>query len=381
MDKFTLLAANAVTLTVFAVSYAAAFHNMKGGRYWRIWIIANLVIAGALVFYISEAALPAPVVFLVPNGLLLIGFALHWNAARQFNRSRASRLRLWLPPVILCLTSVPAILSGTYGMTYTITNIMLAFLAFGTAREYARGTGDRLSSRHGLTAAYGLICLSFSVRIVQGFAEWQHMGIGLPDDLLLTFHLIVALVYVSASGAFTLALAFERAVAEQRDAAHRDPLTGVFNRREFELRLKSMLKRERRSEFAVLQFDLDHFKRVNDRFGHVAGDEALKLSADLIRWCLRDEDCLARLGGEEFAALLPDISREDAIRIAESIRETVAGTPLDFAPGDFRLTVSAGVYHGTGDDMCHKGLMRRVDEGLYQSKNAGRNRISVASAA
>ncbi len=381
MDKFTLLAANAVILTVFSVSYAAAFHGMKRARYWRTWAAANLVLAAALLVYIFEAGLPAPVVFLVPNGLLLIGFALHWEAARMFEGAPAVRHSLWLPLLALALTGLPAIVTSNYGMTFTVTNIMLSVLAFATAWEYVRMQQHRLSSRYGLAFAYGLIGVSFSVRILQGVTVGSDMGIGLPDDLLLTFHLIVALVFVSASGAFSLAIAFERAVAEQREAAHRDPLTGVYNRREFELRLKALLSKKDRSIFAILQFDLDHFKQVNDRFGHVAGDEALQLCADLMKWRLPKESCLARLGGEEFAALLPGITLDDSLAIAESIRATIADTPLDFALDGFHLTISAGVYHGTGANLSHKELMRKVDEGLYRAKNGGRNRVSIADAA
>jgi len=354
---------------------------MKRARYWRTWTVANLVLAAALMFYITEAELPAVVVFLVPNGLLLAGFALHWNAARQFTGRKPCRARIWLPVAILIATGLPAIAMNNYGLTYTVTNILLTALAFGTAREYSGMKATRLSSRHGLTLAYVLIGTSFLVRVFQGVAEWRNMGIGLPDDVILTFHLLISLIYVSASGAFSLAIAFEQAVAEQREAAHRDPLTGVYNRREFELRLKALLCDETRQAFAVLQFDLDHFKQVNDRFGHVAGDEALQYCADLIKWHLREDDCLARLGGEEFAAILPEISQEEAVRIAEAIRESVAQARLDFAPAEFRLTLSAGVYHGTGNDLGHKALMRRVDQGLYRSKNTGRNRVCLADAA
>lgn len=381
MDKFTLLAANAVILVMFSIAFLVAFRDMKRARYWRTWTIANLVLASALMFYITEADLPAVVVFLVPNGLLLVGFALHWNAARQFTGCKLCRARIWTPVGILIVTGLPALAMNNYGLTYTVTNVMLSVLAFGTAREYYGMKANHLSSRHGLTLAYVLIGISFLVRVFQGIAEWQNMGIGLPDDVILTFHLLIALIYVSASGAFSLAIAFERAVAEQREAAHRDPLTGVYNRREFELRLKALLSNEARKAFAVLQFDLDHFKQVNDRFGHVAGDEALQYCADLIKFHLREDDCLARLGGEEFAAILPEISQDEAVRIAEAIRQSVAEARLDFAPAEFRLTLSAGVYHGTGGDLGHKGLMRRVDQGLYQSKNSGRNRVCLADAA
>ena len=181
---------------------------MKRARYWRTWTVANLVLATALVFYVVEAHLPAAIVFLVPNGLLLLGFALHWNAARQFAGCKLCNFRIWAPLVILIAATLPALAMNTYGLTYTVTNVLLSGLAFGTAREYSSMKATRLSSRHGLTLAYVLVGISFLARVFQGIAEWQHMGVGLPDDVILTFHLLIGLIYVSANGAFSLAIAF-----------------------------------------------------------------------------------------------------------------------------------------------------------------------------
>lgn len=381
VDKFTLMAANAVILIVFSVAYIAAFWDMKRARYWRTWTLANLAFATSLLAYIFAAVQPGIWVSLASNSLALIGFSLYWNAARQFGGCEFCRAHVWLPLTILAVTSLLTITMNNPGLTYCVTNLMLAVLAFRTAREYAGMKGDRFSSRHGLAFANAFIGISFSIQAIQGLVSGHYMATGPANDILLPFHLIVILVYVSTGGAFSLAIAYERAVTEQREAAHRDPLTGVYNRREFELRLKALLAEQSRVPFALLQFDLDHFKGVNDRFGHVAGDEALQLCADIIKWHLRDDDCLARLGGEEFAALLPDISKEEAIRIAETIRRSVADTRLDFAPSDFRMTLSAGVYQGTGHELTHKALMRCVDRGLYRSKNSGRNRVCIAEAA
>lgn len=381
MDKLTLLTANAVILSVFSVCFLVAYRHKKNAGYCATWALANLMLAAALVFWILEANLPTSIVCLVPNGLLLAGFALHWSAARDFVGRRNTKIRVLAPVAILCIISAPALATESYGVIYTMTNVMLVILAFGTSLEYLSNRFEGLSSRHGLAVGYALIAASFGIRALQGIAEGRAMSIGQPDDILLTIHLIVVLIYVSTSGAFSLAIAYEHTAAEHRNEAHRDPLTGAYNRREFELRLRALLATRDRPPFAVLQFDLDHFKRVNDRFGHVAGDEALQLCADLIKWNLRDIDCLARLGGEEFSAILPNVSQVDALKIAENIRRTVAQTSLDFAPGDFHLTLSAGVYHGTGEGLSYKKLMQVVDEGLYLSKNTGRNRISLAEAA
>ncbi|WP_417686089.1 GGDEF domain-containing protein [Roseibium sp.] len=380
MDKFSLLAANSIILTVFAVAFLAAFHDTRRTHFWRPWVTANLLAAGAFVFYITEQSLPEILAFIVPNGLLIAAFALYNQGAMQFNGRGPCKLRLWIPLALMGATSVPAHFTHNYALTYSLTNLLLAFLAFSTAAEYWSGRSDGLSSRYGLAISFSLAGTSFGLRVIQGLVEGNVVAIGLPHDTLLTIHLVNALIFVTASGAFSLALVFERKTAEQREAAHRDPLTGTFNRREFTLRLKDILASPSRRPFAVIQFDLDYFKSVNDRYGHGAGDEALQLCADVMQWHLRETDCLARIGGEEFAALLPDVSHEETLEIAERIRETIAATPLHFAPDDVRLTLSAGIYHGQGCGLDHKELMRLADRELYRSKHDGRNRISSSTA-
>ncbi|MEP2437804.1 MAG: GGDEF domain-containing protein [Roseibium sp.] len=377
MDKFSLLAANCLILTVFSVSFLTAFHDMKRERFWRTWVSGNLFLAAALFFYILDTGLPEMLAFIVPNGLMIAAFARYNQGAMQFNDQKVCYLRLLIPMGIMLATSLPAHISQNYALTYTVTNLMLAFLATATAAEYWSRRADGLSSRYGLAFSFMLIAASFALRVAQGIGTESNQIFGLTNEFLLPVHLMIALVFVTTSGAFSLSLAFERKSAEQQDAAHRDPLTGTFNRREFTLRLKELLQQPERGNFAVVQFDLDHFKSVNDRFGHGAGDEALQICTDIMQWHLREEDCLARVGGEEFAALMPEISHSEALEIAERIRATIADTPLHFAPEDVRLTLSAGIYHGKGDGMDHKQLLELADDGLYESKHAGRNRVSL----
>lgn len=380
MDTFSLLAANFLILSVFAISFLAAFHDMKQVRYWRTWTFANIFLGAAMIVYIFESELPRLLVILVPNGLQLVAFLLFSQAARQFNGLRVSRARNWIVPIVLVSTGLVSHASGNFSLSYIATNLILTVLSFDTAREYLRLRSDGLSSRYGLSLSFALAGVSSALHVVQGLLAGRSLGLGLPDDLLMSVHLAISLIFVTACGAFSLALAFERKTAEQREAAHRDPLTGAFNRREFTQRLKALLSGPVVTPFALVQFDLDHFKSVNDRYGHGAGDEALQLCSDIMQWHLRDEDCLARIGGEEFAALMPQISHEEALGIAERIRRTVAEMPLHFAGDGVRITLSAGVYHGTGDGLDHKQLLKLADDGLYQSKNSGRNRISLVGA-
>lgn len=150
-----------------------------------------------------------------------------------------------------------------------------------------------------------------------------------------------------------------------------DPLTTIYNRRFFMQMLEQEMERTRRygKSFSVIMLDLDHFKKINDRFGHAAGDKVLKSVADMIQGRIRKTDCLARWGGEEFIILLPETSVEDAASLAEELREQLSSMTI---PEVGRVTASFGVAGYRSSDTIDTILMR-ADSMLYEAKDAGRN--------
>lgn len=155
-----------------------------------------------------------------------------------------------------------------------------------------------------------------------------------------------------------------------------DALTGLPNRRDFSER---MTEEFRRAELflqpvCVAMVDIDHFKRVTDKFGHAAGDQALIEIARRLRGASRSGDLVARLGGEEFAVLLPNASADDARALCELLREAVAATPVSLANAVHRVTISIGVTTYVAPESTHDALSR-ADMRFYSSKTAGRNRV------
>ncbi|WP_315315990.1 diguanylate cyclase [Pantoea vagans] len=161
-------------------------------------------------------------------------------------------------------------------------------------------------------------------------------------------------------------------LAALNDEAMTDPLTGLCNRRGF-----SALAAQAESEHeqCVIAIDIDHFKKINDWYGHDAGDAVLVSLAALLRQACRTGDIVSRFGGEEFILLLPDTTLAEAARTAERIRETVCATTFPFAG---TMTISAGV--ASRDDLSRdrEALLRRADEALYEAKAAGRNTVIIA---
>ena len=174
-----------------------------------------------------------------------------------------------------------------------------------------------------------------------------------------------------------LRLAEERA----RSLAITDPLTEIFNRRHFFAMLEGEISRVHRYQggFGLLMLDIDHFKNVNDEYGHQVGDQVLRAVAALGKASLRDIDTVARYGGEEFVALLPETSLENTLLAAERLRQKLETTPILTAAGPVSITASLGVtiYHETLDKTA-ESVLERADLALYQAKELGRNRVFAA---
>lgn len=162
--------------------------------------------------------------------------------------------------------------------------------------------------------------------------------------------------------------------------ANTDSLTGLPSRRFFMNQLASELARRQRygHPLSLLMLDLDHFKQINDQWGHAVGDDALRLFADSVQCCLRTQDVAGRLGGEEFAILLPETGENVARPVAERIRARMEHAAISTPQGNCTATVSIGVTEAVdGDDL--ESLLHRADEALYAAKQGGRNRV-VSSA-
>lgn len=157
-----------------------------------------------------------------------------------------------------------------------------------------------------------------------------------------------------------------------------DPLTGLNNYRHFHQALDQEMERSRRSGQAccLLLVDLDHFKAVNDEYGHEVGNLVLIQTAQLIRQSLRKLDIPCRYGGEEFTLILPNTALRDALMVAERVRSLIATTPLKFDGGSLALTASIGVdIFNRQDDDTVETFTARVDAQLYRAKESGRDRV------
>ncbi len=207
---------------------------------------------------------------------------------------------------------------------------------------------------------------------------WHQDGGGFPVSLTVT--------PVLKNGVRVGAVVVFQDISERQAHAHQmrrlattDSLTGVNNRRHFLHQLEQELARHQRygEAAALLMLDLDHFKQVNDEFGHAAGDSVLKAFTASAQAILRRSDHLGRLGGEEFAILLPDTDAEGARELAERLRQMIDDTPVETAAGMIHYSVSIGIALFTRADGNADALLARADHALYRAKHGGRNRVEM----
>ncbi|MFF5075555.1 GGDEF domain-containing protein [Actinoplanes sp. NPDC000266] len=184
--------------------------------------------------------------------------------------------------------------------------------------------------------------------------------------------------HLFAADRAALAEQLRQAVREQQRLAVTDSLTGLHNRRHFTEKLAGLQAGGALHPAGLFVVDLDHFKTINDTYGHLHGDVVLREAAARLSAALRPADLVARWGGEEFVVLLPQTTEAEAAAIAERVRQQIADRPVLLPTGPVPITASIGVAnsrHGGDDDM----LVERADQALYEAKRSGRNRVAVAS--
>jgi diguanylate cyclase (GGDEF)-like protein len=201
--------------------------------------------------------------------------------------------------------------------------------------------------------------------------------VALASGWIAVFTLEVML-YIVGTAFIVLVLSKERSVRIHKDAASTDELTGLLNRRGFLAAAQAIVARfeKKREPLTVLMFDLDHFKKINDRFGHATGDHTLRLFALIAGLNMRTSDVLGRLGGEEFVAILPGAVKDAAVA-AERVRLAFQAAAVTVADQQISATVSIGAASGApGTEVA--ALIAAADRALYKAKEAGRNRLVLA---
>lgn len=189
----------------------------------------------------------------------------------------------------------------------------------------------------------------------------------------------ICLMVYDVTDIATSRLALEKANAQLEKLSMTDRLTGLMNRGTWENLIDAEFERNRRygNSVTLVMFDIDHFKPVNDTHGHLAGDEVIKFTANVLMENLRQSDYAGRYGGEEFGIILPETDAPGALTICERIRQAIANSTVNTSGADIRYTVSIGIAPLTDNPENYMQWLKQADEALYAAKKNGRNKVVV----
>ncbi len=378
LDVPTLLAVEAFIAAVSAAMILVGCPRRQRGRGCIWWVLGALSAAASVLLILIGITQGIPILVLLADLGFALSPAFYWAGARTFaGRQVSYPLMLTGFAIMAILHLVPALRPAPWWQMAVLFAITAAYLLSG-AVELALSR-EKMRARWvlaALLAVHGLLFIAGSAEALTGMLQAE----ALPP-LSSWFGLVhfESIVFSMGSAVFVIAFVRELSEAEQRKVAEADALTGVSTRRAFLNAMTGALERSRNGGMpaSVVVFDLDHFKSVNDRHGHVVGDAVLRLFADTVRAALRRGDWIGRIGGEEFALLLPETSLSAALEVADRVRamfEIAARSVDGLALG---TTVSAGVATSSAGSTV-QSLLVAADDGLYRAKAKGRNRVEAA---
>ena len=345
------------------------------------WGFADLMRAASVVLFGLHGSVPDVISIDLANAILFSSFAVTWTGARLFDGRSARPLGLIAGAVIwLVFCRIPGLMENNELRVLVSSSIVAAY-TWLTAYEFWRGRSEPLVSRWPaifmLFAHGSLFLLRTPLARVLPWSPTNEV-FGSVWLIVLSFE---ALLFTIALAFILLAMAKERTEFRHKTAAMVDPLTGIANRRAFLHESTLIMKRQTLDgrPGAVLLVDLDHFKSINDRFGHAIGDRVLQVFAESASANIRNSDVIGRLGGEEFAAVLYDVDRERALIMAERIRSAFAAAAVEVDGRPVMATVSVGMVFNEDSTFDISALLAQADQALYHAKERGRNRVEIAS--
>ena len=340
------------------------------------WGTAYLLGAASVALWSLASNMLGEAVSLALNAVGFVACGMVWNASRVFHGRKPNLLGLVLGAIawIAVVMTLPPAASM---MRMTIGAGIVAVYAALTATELWTERRRALQRRWPTMMVPVMHGFVLMLPILLGNLLHPH-DVRFAGSIWVTGFSVELVLYAVGTVFVIFMMVSERAVIAHKNAASMDPLTGMFNRRGFSEISSRLIEREANAgrPMTAMIFDIDHFKSINDRFGHPAGDEILKLFATVVVNTLRISDLSGRIGGEEFAALLP-CPLEEGVVAAERVREAFANSGIVVEDGPVDTTVSIGVAGGpAGTEL--EVLLAAADTALYQAKRSGRNRVEAA---
>ncbi|TNC09819.1 GGDEF domain-containing protein [Methylobacterium terricola] len=371
LDAPTLVTVTVFVTVVMGALYLLSWSQTRRTRALGFLGAAQVIGALAVTLFGLRGLSPDWLSVGVANAAMLLAFGLIWGGACSFEARRVPAGAIAAGPLVWLAACLVPPFAASLGARVILASAVAGLYCALAARTLWHHRGERLPSR----APAAILLASEALLIWARIPATLVLAVpptGTPTETAWVAALcFLALLYSVAVSVLFMALAKERLEAEQRRAAETDPLTGIANRRALAAEAGRALAA---GPTALLLFDLDHFKRVNDTFGHAVGDAVLVGFCTAAGQVLPAGAAFGRLGGEEFACLLPGAGPAEAVAAAESVRQAVAAMRPDLMP-DLSVTVSVGIARGSAEFETLLGL---ADRALYQAKAQGRDRVVLA---
>jgi diguanylate cyclase (GGDEF)-like protein len=367
-----------VTAILGALLVFAGLQN-SGVRAPTWWGAAFIIGSFGLGLISLRGTIPNWVSINAANALVLFSYSLLWAGARDFDGRRPLLVAMVAAPALWLIASATSPLVGNINLRVALMSALIATLSAFAAAEFWRGRAEPLMSRWPTICVLLVNVAAMAARIpvtllspLQGQSWINGTAFVLLSFATLLFTVVLAFLLLNMTK--------ERTELQHKVASLIDPLTGVPNRRAF---IKGANRRLARrggagARLAILLFDLDHFKKVNDQLGHGAGDSVLQLFAAAATATLGPGVLFGRIGGEEFAAVTAVDDLDEAVAMAERVRARFAAVAADHVTDDLMPSVSVGVTLAGDAQTTVTDLLAAADQALYRAKANGRNRVEFS---
>ncbi|MGO7215289.1 GGDEF domain-containing protein [Rhizobium ruizarguesonis] len=375
LDYNSLLLALGVSAACLAVTLMGSWLVRRSETVLLTATVGLVLVVSGIFIYSAYVNTPEKWLGVANFVLFHAGFATIWGAGKQFLTGRVSLLAIAIRALAATVFSVVPMLSGYDGLAFIADNLAIALLLFATARQYWLARAEAPAPLLGIAVLYTLTAISFVLCAAVLISDGKLVLGKAPSNWAEDLSLAVCIAGMTGIGALSLALHQWRLAARHRLDAITDPLTGLLNRRAL---FDQYGTRPIGTTTAVIVFDIDHFKSVNDRFGHAAGDRVLNVFAGELSAHCRTGDTAARLGGEEFVLVLKEIMPGRAELTAERIRRAFEAREIHIDDEVLTCTVSVGVAPGRSKSLDFDAMLSAADKALYVAKRAGRNRVELA---
>lgn len=371
LDQLSLLTAIGFSAAALTMTLFIGWLGSNNDKYLLSWALGAAQLTLGVYLFGTISANYNALMHCLSFVALLTGFQTVHIAAFLFRDHRVNWIA-FVPSAIFLIATIAAFAAGFSGIGTMFGNIGVGTLTAMSAYQYWAGRNqDAKWAMNATSALYLATSISFFLCPIPLLLAGDYVVTTSPSNWAEDINSFAVIAALTGIGGMSLSLNQMRRAREHRTEAMTDSLTGLLNRRAL---FEVSSSRHLAPGTAVVMFDLDHFKSINDRLGHAGGDAVLQRFSGHLRQATRVEDSCARLGGEEFCAVLPNLVGRSPAAVAERVRVNFSADQIAIGNGT-SATVSAGVAIAGIEGEAFEAVLSRADDALYKAKSAGRNRV------